>query len=112
MSSNEALPKLFSPGSDQQNMKYIALLLLLAAAANAGTQKSQGSSGRFQLVQLGSAARDKYLLDTDTGRIWQQTCVKGWRNNGLECDLVAWRWALVEGVNVTHEQLQDLGKDE
>lgn len=44
-------------------MKKILLSLLFSSTAVA-------EPGRFQLVQLGEFARNQYLLDTETGDVW------------------------------------------
>ncbi len=44
-------------------MKKILLSLLFSSTAFAGP-------GRFQLIQLGELARNQFLLDTETGHVW------------------------------------------
>jgi hypothetical protein len=89
-------------------MKYLALLLVLPFVVSAGQNTKTGNTGRFQLIQLSDARRDQYLLDTETGRVWQRTCVRGL--NGADCGLPAWRYDLVEGINVTTEKLDKAGE--
>jgi hypothetical protein len=40
----------------------------------------------FQLVQLGSARRDHFLLDKKTGRVWERVCDGKIEDNGLKCN--------------------------
>lgn len=44
-------------------MRKILLSFLFSSTAIA-------EPGRFQLVQLGSATSDKFLVDTETGHVW------------------------------------------
>jgi len=48
--------------------KLIAILLLLSFNAHA---KNRTDGGRFQIVQPNEMRADQYLLDTETGRVWQ-----------------------------------------
>ncbi len=44
----------------------------------------------FQLIQLGEMARNQFLLDRETGRVWQKVC--DGENKGVgECDgILVW----------------------
>lgn len=49
----------------------VALLVLVGIGAAA---KTESDDGRYQLVQLGDARADQFLLDTRTGQIWRAKC--------------------------------------
>jgi len=38
--------------------------------------------GRYQFVQVSEFRRDQYLIDTETGRVWQMVCAEA---NKSEC---------------------------
>lgn len=62
------------------------ILILLALTAMPALAESN-SAGRYQLMQLGTMRRDQYLLDTQTGRIWQSTCYYSKSDTGNDCDV-------------------------
>lgn len=59
-------------------MKKMLLLLLIVALTNSIAQSKENKNrslssenGRFVFGQISEYRRDQYLLDTQTGRIWQ-----------------------------------------
>jgi hypothetical protein len=91
-------------------MKYIviSILVTLVACNKKEPTEPQPSSDRFQLVQLGSMRRDQFLLDKQTGTIWQNTCLYG--NNGPDCDFGAWMKQDVEELTHSKQVLYDTAK--
>jgi hypothetical protein len=79
-------------------------VLLLSALASAEVNVS----GRFQLVQLGSMRRDQFLIDTQTGRIWNKTCAISSDGSAADCDLGYWSEEWVAGLNITQEAVFDV----
>lgn len=43
------------------------------------------SAGRFVFGQINGLARDQYMLDTQSGRLWQIVCVKADESDGSKC---------------------------
>ena len=68
--------------------KILALALALTFSATALADGIAMSSGRFQLVQLSAMRRDQYLIDTQTGRIWNNVCAE---LKGEECVQNVWQ---------------------
>ena len=64
-------------------MRLHALLALCAATAIAQAQTPPAGhvttlsapGGRYVFGQISESRRDQYLLDTQTGRLWVQTCI-------------------------------------
>ena len=63
---------------------------LLFAAISSHAQTSQppsvvlnSANGRFAFGQVGTFRSDQYLLDTQTGRLWKVSCIKG---DGVSCE--------------------------
>lgn len=62
------------------------------------------SIGRFQVMQLGTFRRDQFMIDSATGRIWQNQCFK----NGkalADCDYNVWVEQDVMGVNASAQEV-------
>lgn len=60
-------------------------------------------AGRFELIQLGQARADQYLLDTQTGKIWRSECAHAATNGN--CDYEIWKPMDVVGISTTLEQV-------
>jgi hypothetical protein len=75
----------------------IAILLHVAQSAGAPlAATTPPAKPGFELVQLGELRRDQFLVDGDSGRVWERVCsgeVKGPDCNGN----VLWREMCVEG---------------
>ena len=55
-------------------MKLILALILISSQSMAGEPNdSQIRGRRFQLVNIGKGA-DQFMIDTDTGKVWQLIC--------------------------------------
>ena len=87
----------------------IAMLLYAAAAASAGKpvaeiNETPPAKRGFQLVQLGDFRRDHFLVDADTGRVWQSVC-SGDVKNG-DCDgTMIWLEMCVEGTTTSKNSM-------
>lgn len=46
------------------------------------------ASGRYVFGQINGMARDQYMLDTQTGRLWQMTCVKTDESDSSRCRML------------------------
>lgn len=69
------------------HFKVIALALALLSAtchAEPGTVLAT-AGGRYVFGQISSARLDQYMLDTQTGKVWQVQCAKK-SADGLGCD--------------------------
>ena len=64
---------------------FICLVLLLPSIAACKWSASDSSGGRYQIVYSPHGARDTFLLDTETGQVWQLTSF-----SYLEGQPVAW----------------------
>jgi hypothetical protein len=103
---------------EKADMKKL-ILLFLVSACNSNDKQAPASTehgpwekyqkdaqeshvGRFQYIpQSGGYINRGKLIDTATGRIWQDTCfVKG---KGSECESSAWTEETVIGVTTTYE---------
>jgi len=68
-------------------------IMLLAVCASAAAQSPAGTpgtvlsapGGRYVFGQVSSGRIDQYMLDTQTGRIWQLQCAKK-AADGFGCD--------------------------
>lgn len=61
----------------QRCTRYVSMIFLLIGLIFSPLH-AKGTSpigGRFQLIQLGEYRRDQFLIDTETGRIWNSICV-------------------------------------
>lgn len=56
--------------------------------------------GRFQLQQISTFRRDQFLLDTATGRMWTNVCVKPGKQAG-DCAQSYWAEESVENISAT-----------
>jgi hypothetical protein len=83
-------------------MKLLAYLLLVPtiAASEQPPNTKTPSNGRYQLVQLSEFRRDRFLIDTQTGRMWMASCeVPG--EGQVDCKYQAWFEEDVVGLNTT-----------
>lgn len=76
---------------------------LLIAIAIAIPSFSFAGPGRYQLVQLGVARADQFLLDTETGKIWRSMC--GHQSGTNNCDYEYWEPMDVMGVSATQDEV-------
>lgn len=78
------------------------LLVLLSFADDAFAQSEPirlGAGtvgGRYQLVQISQARRDQFLVDTQTGRVWNVVCSKF---EGDECTFNYFQEMYVENLS-------------
>ncbi|MGE4131883.1 MAG: hypothetical protein AB7F86_09605 [Bdellovibrionales bacterium] len=86
----------------------IIFALLLAIPGHAQQNTSTGD-GRFQLIQLSSMARDQFLLDTRTGKVWQRRCLIP---KGNDCDAAGWMQEIVEGITGDRKAIMQLIKEQ
>lgn len=78
----------------------IASIVLLASVTHA--QKKSNTStqnGRFQLIQLSDFRRDQYLVDTQTGKMWQKSCFIS-SSDSSECAYGPWMTVDVEDITM------------
>jgi hypothetical protein len=76
-------------------MRLHALLALCAATAIAQAQTPPAGQvttlsapgGRYVFGQISESRRDQYLLDTQTGRLWVQTCISSGKEDPKQCAL-------------------------
>ena len=66
----------------------------------------QAIEGRFQLLQLGTARRDQYLLDSQTGRLWARVCMKSTSLEAGDCAYQAWMVEDVEGITASMAEIR------
>lgn len=88
-------------------MKLLVSLLLIIPAplyADDKPRNAKTEGGRFQIIQLSQFSRDQFMIDTATGRIWQNVCVKAGKNN--ECRLTWWAANMVEDISADAKKLQ------
>lgn len=46
------------------------------------------AAGRYVFGQINGMARDQYMLDTQTGRLWQLVCAKRDEADSSKCDVL------------------------
>lgn len=69
----------------------IALSLLAGAGSMAQTQPSpsmpalSATGGRYIFGQVSSMRKDQYMLDTQTGRLWNKVCVEISKEDPTQC---------------------------
>lgn len=56
------------------------------------------------MIQLSDMRSDQFLLDTQTGKVWQRRCIQ---QRGDECTSTAWMIDDVEGITISYKELQD-----
>lgn len=83
------------------------LLILCALLSPIFIQAKEVKDGRYQLVQLGSARRDQYLLDTATGKVWQRLCLVPVKD---ECEYAPWFQMDIEGVSKKTGEIYEKAK--
>jgi hypothetical protein len=90
-------------------MKALSLAIILLTSCGLPTwafaaQGNRTPSGRFQLIQLSDMRRDQFLLDSQTGKVWQRVCMsEGPTAN--DCGTDAWTPMDVEGITINHNAL-------
>lgn len=89
-------------------MKYIYLLLALFSAPLLAAEKPLNvstSGGRYQLIRLGEARVDTFLLDTQTGKMWQPSCEMPVENSPYQCQYnVFWPIDAI-GINASYQDV-------
>ena len=84
-----------------------ALAMLLSTVSSAGKTPAASSAGRapmeavpsalgFQLVQLGEFRRDHYLVNRDSGAVWNRVCSGQVKDDECNGPLI-WQEMCVEG---------------
>lgn len=68
------------------------------------TMPTQNSTGRFQMVQLGTFRRDQFMIDTATGRIWSKTCLVSEKSN-TDCSYLGWIQDDVENLSKSRTEI-------
>lgn len=68
------------------------------------TMPPQNSTGRFQMVQLGTFRRDQFMIDTATGRIWSKTCLVS-EKSSVDCSYVGWIQDDVENLSKSRTEI-------
>lgn len=77
-------------------MKRVATLALAIISSAASAQPAadaigqlSAAGGRYVFGQISAMRRDQYLLDTQTGRVWQLVCAEKDKNDSSKCNLTA-----------------------
>lgn len=88
-------------------MKNIVLtlsILISPYTLAASKTPSSTSGGRFQLLQLSDMRRDQYLVDTQTGKMWRQSCyING--ADASECAYSAWTLVDIETISASRNEI-------
>lgn len=89
-------------------MRMILGSFFLIICSSASAQSASGSKhgagshsggGRFQLIQLSDFRSDQFLIDTETGKIWQPVCTK-LATDGSHCDgSIIFEEVFVDGIS-------------
>jgi hypothetical protein len=74
-------------------MRLLAWVTLCAATASAQAQAPSAghvnvlsaTGGRYVFGQISESRRDQYMLDTQTGRLWVQTCIASSKEDPKQC---------------------------
>ena len=66
---------------------------------------SSPNPSRFELIQLGNMRRDQYLLDKQTGQLWQPTCMVSGKDSGIDCKYSAWMKQDVEEITMSRNDI-------
>jgi hypothetical protein len=74
-------------------MRLLAWVTLCAATASAQAQAPSAghvnvlsaTGGRYVFGQISDSRRDQYMLDTQTGRLWVQTCIASSKEDPKQC---------------------------
>ena len=74
-------------------MRLLAWVTLCAVAASAQAQAPSAghvnvlsaTGGRYVFGQISESRRDQYMLDTQTGRLWVQTCIASSKEDPKQC---------------------------
>lgn len=78
-------------------MKHLLLftsILVLTSQSFSQTTSAPGSvlstqGGRYVFGQISEYRRDQYLLDSQSGRVWQVICVAKDKDDSKQCNLTA-----------------------
>lgn len=70
---------------------FLATLLAQMTFANADPSSPPGSvlsssGGRFVFGQVSEYRRDQYMIDTQTGRLWQMVCAERSKDDATKCE--------------------------
>ncbi len=83
----------------------VICLILLPIYSFAQKKQNVGSTGgRFQIVQISDFRRDQFLIDTNTGRLWTQTCAKPSKPTPAECGLYVWQEEMIDDISVPKKE--------
>lgn len=83
-------------------MKILIFITVLFSSATFAKSNNTGtSSGRYQIIQLSEMARHQYMIDTQTGKIWNKVCAVF---DSTECASSAWVPEDVVGITITAKQ--------
>lgn len=75
----------------------IAMLQMASSLRAPLVEAAPATKQGFQLIQLGEMRRDQFLVDRDSGRIWQSVC--SGKVSGAECGgMEIWDEMYVDGV--------------
>lgn len=81
-------------------MKILFLILIFNS-----TVASAAGEARFQLYTFPQFVNRSILLDTQTGKMWTDKCLK--QADDGSCKSSAWTMDKVEGVTMTSKELND-----
>ncbi|MFV3409695.1 hypothetical protein ACNH6C_13870 [Bdellovibrio bacteriovorus] len=88
----------------------LAAILLFGTSAVAQKKNNESSSGgRFQIIQLSDFRRDQYLIDTQTGKMWQKSCLIAGPDN-TECAYGPWLTVDIENVTMDYGAIDKKAK--
>lgn len=80
---------------------FFIIVLILGSSAFAG-------DGRFQFIVNPQYRSESMLLDTQTGKLWQRTCIVSAKTDGGECQYSAWYPQDIVDITVTKKEIQQL----
>ncbi len=87
-------------------MKALLLFILCGSAYAESPRNTKSEAGKFQLIQLSESRFDQYLLDSQTGRMWQSSCeVTGDGSGPASCKYLVWLPVDLLGINATEGQI-------
>jgi hypothetical protein len=88
-------------------MRYLIFILIISPLSANAKVKTEG--GRFQLIQLNEMRRDQFMIDTQTGELWQRLCLSPGTQSG-DCDAYVWRKEIIEGVTLSSAKFEQAMK--
>lgn len=89
-------------------MRALLFLLTILIAAQSMGQSKGTVGGRFQLIQLSEFRRDQFLVDTQTGKLWQKVCVIV---DGEKCIGEHFELKAIEGITADRATLRKIIKE-